>query len=244
MSTLSQVHYVLMHLKVFYQIVFLLILFLRKKVLKYLNNFSAKNATGLDVIPSRFVRDGAPIIAGPLSHVINMSLIQGYVPDDLNSARVIPLYKKSDKTEVGNYRPVSILSIISKIYERFVYDQVEEYLCKIKLLYKFQSGLRRDYSTDTCLIHLSDFIRLQMDQGNLVGMILLYLQKAFDIVDHGILLMKMEALGLSKDVLRWFKSYLSDRQQLVVVSGTFSPFSNISLLRAQSQDPSFFILCK
>ena len=98
------------------------------KVHGYLNKLSADKATGLDDIPSRFVRDGASIIACPLSHVINLSLIQGTIPDDLKSARVVPLFKKNDRTEVGNYRPVSILTIISKIFERVVYDQVESYL--------------------------------------------------------------------------------------------------------------------
>ena len=68
------------------------------------------------------------IIACPLTHVINLSLIQGVVPDDLKSARVVPLFKKSDKTEVGNYRPMSILSIISKVFKKVVYDQIESYL--------------------------------------------------------------------------------------------------------------------
>ena len=103
------------------------------KVLGYLNRLianklSANKATGLDGIPSLFVRDGASIIACPLSHVINLSLIQGTIPDDLKSARVVPLFKKNDRTEVGKYRPVSILAIISKIFERVVYDQVESYL--------------------------------------------------------------------------------------------------------------------
>ena len=71
---------------------------------------------------------GASIIACPLSHVINLSLIQGTIPDDLKSARVVPIFKRNDRTEVGNYRPVSILTIISKIFEKVVYDQVESYL--------------------------------------------------------------------------------------------------------------------
>lgn len=95
------------------------------KVFKYLSKLGIKKATGLDGIPSRFVRDGASIISCPLAHVINLSLIQGVVPDDLKAARVIPLYKKGHKTEVGNYRPVSILCIISKVFEPVVYDQVE-----------------------------------------------------------------------------------------------------------------------
>ena len=205
------------------------------RVLGYLKNLSAKKATGLDGIPSRFVRDGASVIACPLTHVINLSLIQGVVPEDLKSARVVPLFKKNDKTEVGNYRPVSILTILSKVFERVVYDQMESYLNQKRLLYKFQSGFRSRFSTDTCLIHLTDFIKFQMDQGHYVGMILLDLQKAFDTVDHGILLMKLESLGLSKDVTRWFQSYLSDRQQLVDVSGTKSSYDrfHVAFLRAQ-----------
>ena len=95
------------------------------KVLKYLNSLGINKATGLDDKPSRFVKYDATIVACPLTHVINFSLIRGVVPDNLKSVRVVPLYKNSDKTDVGNYRPVSILTIISKVFERVVYDQVE-----------------------------------------------------------------------------------------------------------------------
>ena len=192
------------------------------------------------------MRDGASIIACPLTHVIILSLIQGAVPDDLKSVRVVPLFKNNDKTEVANYRPVSILTIISKVFERVVYDQVESYLDQKKLLYKFQSGFRSRYSTNTCLTHLTDFIKFQMDQGHFVGMVLLDLQKAFDTVDHGILLVKFKALGFSQDVSRWFQSYLSEGQQLVDVSGTLSSHANIScgvhvvFPRDQYWDPFYF----
>ena len=116
------------------------------KVLKYLTALSVDKATGLDGIPSRFVRDSASIIVCPLTHIINLSIIQGVVTDDLKSARVVPLFKKNDKTEVGNYRPISILSIISKVVEKVVYDQIETYLDEKKLLYKFQSGFRGHFS--------------------------------------------------------------------------------------------------
>ena len=199
-----------------------------KQIFKYLNELNSNKSTGLDGIPARFVRDSAPVIASKLTHIINLSLIQGVVPDDLKSARIVPIFKKNDKTEVGNYRPVSILSVISKIFERVVYDQIENYLHKHNLLFEFQSGFRKGFSTETCLIHLSDFIRIQNDKGNLVGMVLLDLQKAFDTVDHSILLMKLKALGLSSDILNWFKSYLSDRQQLVDISGTFSSTKTVT----------------
>ena len=157
-----------------------------------------------------------------------MSIIQGSVPDELKSARVVPLYKKNDKTDVGNYRPVSILSIVSKILERVIYDQLEQYLVQNSLLYEYQSGFRHGFSTDTCLIHLTDYIRFQMDKGHFVGMVLLDLQKAFDTVNHSILLMKLRALGLTESSIRWFSSYLSDRRQLVEISCTLSSSANIT----------------
>ena len=138
------------------------------------------------------------------------------------------MFKKNDKTEVGNYRPVSILSIVSKVLERVVYDQMEEYLNNKDPLYKYQSGFRRQFSTESCLLHLTDYIRFEMDKGNFVGMILLDLQKAFDTVDHSILSMKLQALGLNELSVRWFSSYLSDRHQLVDISGTFSTQGNIT----------------
>ena len=199
-----------------------------EKCFKYINSLSPNKATGLDGIPSRFIRDSAPMIAHPLSHIINLSIIQGAVPDDLKSARVVPLFKKNDKTEVGNYRPVSILCVLSKVLEKVIFDQAQEYLTDNKLLYEFQSGFRQRFSTDTCLMHLSDYIRLQMDKGHLVGMVLLDLQKAFDTVDHGILLMKLKAMGFSASAVRWFSSYLSDRHQLVDVSGVHSTDAGIT----------------
>ena len=89
----------------------------------------------------------------PIAYIINLSLITGVVPDDLKSARVVPLFKKSDKTETGNYRPVSILNIVSKVLERVIYDQFEGFLLQNKLLFEYQSGFRRGFSTDTCLTH-------------------------------------------------------------------------------------------
>jgi hypothetical protein len=95
---------------------------------------------------------------------MNLSLIKGTVPDDLKAVRVVPLFKKNDKTEVGNYMPVSILSIVSKNFERVVYDQISFYLTEMDILYKFQSGFKGSFSTDACHTHLSDFIRLHMDK--------------------------------------------------------------------------------
>ena len=140
----------------------------------------------------------------------------------MKNARMVPIYKKNSKTEVGNYRPVSILSVISKIFERIVYDQLEKYLKNESLLYEFQSGFRPSFSTDTCLIHLSDYIRKEWDKGNYTGMVVLDLQKAFDTVNHTILLGKLRAVGLAESSIKWFDSYLTGRNQVVDIDGVYS----------------------
>ena len=86
-----------------------------EKVLKCLLKLGANKATGLDGIPARFIKDSASIVSVPIVHIINLSMITDGVPDDLKSARVVPLFKKHDNTETGNYRPVSILNIVSKV---------------------------------------------------------------------------------------------------------------------------------
>ena len=100
----------------------------------------------------------------------------------MKMARIKPLYKKNSPLDVGNYRPVSILSIVSKILERSVHTQLSEFLCEKNLLFEFQSGFRDKYSTDTCLIHLLDYIRDNYAKGLYTGMVMLDLQKAFDTV--------------------------------------------------------------
>ena len=192
-------------------------------VLKHLETVNPGKATGLDNLPAKFIRDGAKHLAPPLTHIINLSLLSGKVPDELKSARVSPIYKKNSKTDPGNYRPVSVLCIISKILERVVYNQVESYLQSHTLLYEFQSGFRSAFSTDTCLIHLTDHIRSESDRGNYTGMVVLDLQKAFDTVDHQLLLNKLQALGFNSLSVAWFRSYLTCREQVVNIGDATSP---------------------
>ena len=125
--------------------------------------------------------------------------------------------KNKSKTEPGNYRPVSILSVTSKILERIVYYQLEHYLKENNLLYKLQS-----FSTGTCLTFLMDYIRSEMDFGNYIGMVMIDLQKAFDTVDHSILENKLKAIGLDGNAIAWFDAYLTNRMQVTDVGGFFS----------------------
>jgi hypothetical protein len=201
---------------------FILQLVTEEDITKMLLNINMGKATGLDNLPAKFLKDGSRFLAPPITHIINLTLHHGKIPQDIKDARVVPLYKKSDKTEPGNYRPVSVLTIVSKILERAVYDQVESYLKNNNLLYKLQSGFRSCFSTDTCLMYLTDYIKMEMGKGNYTGMVMLDLQKAFDTVDHKILLYKLSAMGMSQKTVKWFEDYLTGRTQLVAVGEILS----------------------
>lgn len=118
-------------------------------VFKELCNLDITKSTGLDGIPARFLKDAAPFIKIHITFLINMSISEANVPSDLKLAKVKPLFKKGDRLKPENYRPVSILSIVSKILEKAVYSQLESFLMENNILYEFQSGFRSKYSTDT-----------------------------------------------------------------------------------------------
>ena len=159
-------------------------------VYKELCSLNISKSTGLDGIPARFLKDAAPILKVPVTFLINLSMSEGEVPDELKMAKVKPLFKKNDRLKPENYRPVSILSIVSKVLEKAVHKQLEKFLISNNLLFEFQ------YSTDSCLIHLIDHIKTETARGLSTGMVLLVLQKAFDTVDHSILCDKLRVIDI------------------------------------------------
>ena len=192
------------------------------KVYKLLSTVNTNKATCLDGISAKFIRDGCSVIASPITRILNLSLSQSTVPKAFKEARVVPLYKKGGRGEVGNYRPISILPVVSKIFERIVYDQLSKHLDKHNILYEYQSGFRRSYSIETALIDLSDRIKFSMDKGLYTGMVMIDLQKAFDTVNHAIMSDKLGAIGCDDGSVNWFNSYLSNRSQFIDIKGTLS----------------------
>ena len=176
------------------------------KVCKLISTVNTKKATGLDGISAKFIRDGWSVIASPITHILKLSLSQSTVPKAFKEARVVPLYKKGGRGEVGNNRPVSILPVVSKIFERIVYDQLSKHLDKHNIFYKYQSGFRRSYSTETALIDLSGRIKFSMDKGLYTGMVMIDLQKAFDTVNHAIMSDELGAIECDDVSVNWFKS--------------------------------------
>ena len=128
------------------------------------------------------------------------------------------------KIDPSTYRPISLLPLLSKFFERVILDQAEEFLSFNKILYDYQSGFRKNHSTDTCLSFFNDKILKGFDDGLVTGMILIYLQKAFDAINHDILLKKLNIIGFFDHTVKWFQSYLSNRKFTVNLKNCFSKF--------------------
>ena len=155
-------------------------------VLKLLEKLNPNKSVGIDNLGGRFLRDGAKVLAKSITEIFNLSVEKSVFPDECKIAKLKPLYKKGSKLEPKNYRPISLLPIVSKIFEKLVHYQTQNYLDEHKILYKYQSGFRTKHSTDTCLSLVSNKILKGIDGGLLTGMILIDLQKAFDTIDHKI----------------------------------------------------------
>ena len=171
------------------------------KVFKILKSFDESKAPGIDDLSGIFLKAGDSLLATPVTQLCNLSISSGRFPDTCKIAKLKPLFKKGSKTDPKNYRPISFLPLIAKVLERIVHEQSMEFLDKHNILYKFQSGFRKNHSTDFCLCYLADKISKGLDTGLLTGVILIDLQKAFDTIDHRILLLKTPSLGFSREVI-------------------------------------------
>ena len=148
-----------------------------------------------------------------------MSFATGIYPDQLKIAKVIPVFKKGDKLLVSNYRPISLLSNVNKIFEKLVYSRLYSFLEMHDCIYELQFGFRAKHSTQHALASLTELVRLALDEGSFACGIFVDFAKAFDTVDHSILLKKLEHYGIRGLANDWFRSYLKNRRQFVSING-------------------------
>ena len=175
-------------------------------VLKLLKNIDISQAAGVDNLPRRFLKNGAVILAKPGTEICNLSITWKIFPDPCKLAKLKPIFRKGSRMEPSNYRPISLLPLISKIFEKIVHDQMINYLAQYNILYKYQSGFRTKHSTDLCLLYFNDKILKGFDNDLFTGMILIDLQKGFDTIDHNILLEKLKIIDFCGDTVNWFQS--------------------------------------
>ena len=192
-------------------------------------------------ITDRFVKDTILIIASMLATIFNKSPQCGTFPKTLKIGKVCPVYKgKGSKSDPDNYRPISVLSVIARLFEKLIHEYLFPYFNDY--LYKNQSGFRPKYSTQTALLNTSNQWVLNIDKGDYNITVFLDLTKVFDTVDHSLLLLKLEYYGVLITELRWFKPYLSGRQQCCSINNINSPLTTVKsgIPQGSSLDPLLF----
>ena len=187
-----------------------------------------EKASGPNSIPGKILELLKHEICHPLSDLINLSFTTGVFPSALKVAKVVAVYKnKGSPLLCSNYRPISLLSNIDKIFEKILYERLQSFLTKNKILYPQQFGFRKSYSTSHAVLSITQKIYDALESGKYAYAVFVDLQKAFDTVDHSILLSKLNHYGVRGLPLSLFKSYLTGRSQFVSVSGVNSTSSRI-----------------
>ena len=184
-------------------------------------------APGRDGVTAKCLKCITDHIAMPLTRLANLSFAQGVFPRDLKVAMVSPLYKAKDPMIFSNYRPISLLSSFSKILEKLMPNRLLKFLNKCDILNKYQFGFPNNHSTYMALIILLEDLNNALDKGECSIGIFLDFQKAFDTVNHGILLDKLYHYGIRGPAYESFSNYLNERYQFVVYNGCESEYNYI-----------------
>ena len=186
-----------------------------EQVLSCINILDPSKATGLDGLGPKIIKLAATNLAPFIAAVINKSISSGTLSSQLKCAKVFPVFKGGAKSDPSNYRPISILPTVSKLFEKHVNKHLMNNLNKYKLIHESQSGFRQKHSCQTSLVKLLDQWMACIDKGDLVGSLFIDFCKAFDVVDHSILMTKLALYKLNESSLNWFSSYLGERKQAV-----------------------------
>ncbi|XP_057316881.1 uncharacterized protein LOC130657914 [Hydractinia symbiolongicarpus] len=194
-------------------------------VTKKIKDLDKNKTTQQSDIPTQIIQENSDIFGNVLCNSINYNIDQSNFPKSLKNADVIPVFKKEDRTDKCNYRPVSILPNISKIFEKCLYEQIEAFFQPI--FNKQQCGFRRGFSTQQCPIAMIEKCKKSLDNEGSYAALLTDLSKAFDCINHDLLIAKLHAFGFDKDALRLIHSYLTGRKQRVKINNSFSTLLDI-----------------
>ena len=193
------------------------------EIIKVVTEFNNKTSFGYDGIPVNILKLCIKPLSPVISDLINHSFERGYFPKELKIAKVCPIFKSGCKSVISNYRPISVLPSISKIFEKIFQIRLTNYLTSKNILSNNQFGFRERYSPQMALLDLCDKLTKAIDNGKISIAIFLDLQKAFDSLDHEILLLKLNHYGIRGIALDWLTSYLNNREQFVLYRNMKSP---------------------
>ena len=185
-----------------------------------LKRLDPKKATPLESIPGKILKENSDIFLSCLTDTLNLCLSENYFPNKLKDRDVSSLFKKDDTFCKKNYRPITVLPVTSKIFERLLYDQIMPFAGNF-LLYLL-CGFRKGYNTQHALLRCLETCKMTLDKGGIAGALLMDLSKAFDCIDHELLIAKLHAYGFGRGALLMIHSYLSQRRQRVKINGSFS----------------------
>ena len=189
---------------------------------KALGSWKSVKSSGPDNIPARLLKEGAAEIAPSLTRLFNLSLLQASILAAWKEAHIIPLHKKGDRSNVKNYRPISLTSVVSKVLEKVICFHLYKYLSTSDLLSNAQHGFRPGRTCESLLLDsvhsVHEWAKTLHEKGT-TGVIFLDISKGFDTVSHTHLLTKLRRVGIDGRVLSWIKSYLSNRRQRCIVDG-------------------------
>lgn len=199
-----------------------------KEISKIINNFDPNTSSGIDGISTKSIICIKDLIASKLATCINKCLEHATFPDSLKIAKVTPIYKSGSKLDPSNYRPISVLPVISKVFERILYDRLDKFLNSNKFFSKKQYGFRPKSNTLSATIDLVTKIKNKIDQKQIAVGVFIDLKKAFDTVSHNILIKKLSDCGVKSNALNIFKSYLLNRQQIIKIGDSQSTTKQIN----------------
>ena len=204
------------------------IVFTRKDISAYIQKMNNNKAPGPDGIYTRHIKELKEQIVEILTKIFNKSMSDSEIPEDFKLANVTAIFKKGDKSNASNYRPISLTSLVGKLMESIIRDHIVEHLDKHNLIKNSQHGFRRNRSCLTNLLEFFHGIIENYDTHKSVDIIYLDFQKAFDTVPHIRLLEKLRAHGIRGNVLNWIAKWLRDRKQRVVVDGKESEWATVT----------------
>ena len=202
------------------------------------------SAPGYDYMPASVMKKCVHDYITPLTYLVNSSIKQGIFPSELKIAKVFPIFKAGDEQLITNYRPMSVLNFFSKIFEKVVANYIVDFLESNNILYEHQYGFRKGHSTNHAVITLVERVAKALDTGKIVVGVYLYIRKAFDAIDHPILLRKLYSLGIRGNLYTWIKSYLTNRSQFVMYNNSKSEtkFITHGVPQGSILGPLFFIV--